>query len=766
MVETRFYPKLLPQTETLFATANGYLGMRASSEEGRPVYDSGTFVNGFYESWPIIYGEDAYGYARTGQTIVKVPDAKIIRLHVDDEPFYLPTANLVEFERALDMRNGTLDREILWETPSGKRVSIKSRRIVSFQHRHLAAISYEVTLLNAEAPVVISSQLLNRQTDPDAEDDPRRARGFQHRVLLPQVHRADGRRLTMGYVTQNSRMTMAAAVDHVVETECSCMVRSKCEEDLGKVVFSADAMPGKPIRIIKYVTYHTSRSAPADELADRAERTLDRALSHGFEDLAQGQREYLDAFWDKSDVRIAGDAAAQQAIRFNLFHLLQASARAEGVGIPAKGVTGQGYEGHYFWDTEMYVLPFLIYNMPRTARNLLKFRHSLLDKARERAREVNQKGALFPWRTINGEEASAYYAAGTAQYHINAAIAFTLRKYVEVTGDKEMLTEDGAEILVETARLWADLGFFSPRKGNKFCIHGVTGPDEYNTVVNNNTYTNLMARENMWIAAAVVSDLKRDQPDRFKVLVDRTGLEPEEVEQWQRAADNMYVPYDEQLGIHPQDDTFLDKEPWDFVNTPVDKYPLLLHHHPLVIYRHQVIKQAAVVLAMFLLGHEFSEEQKRRNFDFYDPLTTGDSSLSSSIQAIVAGELGYDRKALEYARYAVLMDIADVGGNVRDGLHIASMGGTWMAVIYGLGGLRDRDGRIQFYPKAPRTLGEVCFGLQIRGKWLRVCIEQDSVTYSLKDAGELTIWHEEEEIRLSAGQQVCRRKLTGQNREK
>jgi alpha,alpha-trehalose phosphorylase len=270
----------------------------------------------------------------------------------------------------------------------------------------------------------------------------------------------------------------------------------------------------------------------------------------------------------------------------------------------------------------------------------------------------------------------------------------------------------------------------------------------------------------MWIAAAVVSDLERDQPDRFKVLVDRTGLEPGEVEQWQRAADNMYVPYDEQLGIHPQDDTFLDKEPWDFVNTPVDKYPLLLHHHPLVIYRHQVIKQAAVVLAMFLLGHEFSEEQKRRNFDFYDPLTTGDSSLSSSIQAIVAGELGYDRKALEYARYAVLMDIADVGGNVRDGLHIASMGGTWMAVIYGLGGLRDRDGRIQFYPKAPRTLGEVCFGLQIRGKWLRVCIEQDSVTYSLKDAGELTIWHEEEEIRLSAGQQVCRRKLTGQNREK
>jgi alpha,alpha-trehalose phosphorylase len=284
-------------------------------------------------------------------------------------------------------------------------------------------------------------------------------------------------------------------------------------------------------------------------------------VSQGFEELLAGQQEYLDDFWRRSDVEVSGaHPKGQQLIHWNLFQIIQASGRAEGAGIPAKGLTGQGYEGHYFWDTEIYVFPFLIYTAPRIARNLLRFRYSLLDKARQRAREVNQKGALFPWRTITGEEASAYYAAGTAQYHINADIMFGLKKYVEATRDKAFLQEEGAEMLVETARLWRDLGFYSARKGGKFCINGVTGPDEYNTVVNNNTFTNLMARENLRYAAATVESLREEDPDRFVALVDRTGLEMSEVEEWRKAADRMYIPFDEKLGIHPQDDSFLDKE--------------------------------------------------------------------------------------------------------------------------------------------------------------------------------------------------------------
>ncbi len=757
MVEKRFYPELLPQTETFFALANGYIGMRGSFDEGRPCYDPGTFVNGLYESWPIIYGEEAFGFAKTGQTIVDVPDARIIRLHVDDEPLYLPTATLLSYERTLDMKNGTLVREIVWETPAGKQVSIKSTRIVSFQHRHVAAVAFEIKMLNAEAPIVISSQIVHHQAESDDEGDPRRSRTLRHRVLLPEVLDSNECRIVLGFKTTNSGMTLGCGVDHEVRSEVPVSHSGEAAEDTSKVVFSYDAKPGVPVRITKYITYHISRNVPSRELCDRANRTLDRMRDHGFDHLLEGQREYLDDFWARSDVVFEGDPAVQQAVRFNLFEILQATARAEGVGVPAKGLSGRGYEGHYFWDTEIYVLPFLIYTAPRIAKNLLRFRHSYLDKARERARQVNQRGALFPWRTINGEEASAYYAAGTAQYHINADIIYALKKYVDVTGDTDFLRREGAEMLVETARLWADLGFYSDRKGGRFCIHGVTGPDEYNTVVNNNAFTNLMARENLWYAAETLETLQREDPERFKALAHRSELAPGEIAEWRRAADHMYVPFDDATGIYPQDDSFLDKEPWDFDGTPKRSYPLLLHHHPLVIYRHAVIKQADVVLAMFLLGHEFTWEHKKRNFDFYDPLTTGDSSLSSSIQAIVAAQLGYRDKATEYARYAALMDLVDIGGNVKDGLHIASMGGTWMAVVYGLAGLSDWDGEIGFRPQRPRGFRRCSFRLTIRGQLLEVDVAKDAVTYTLKDGQGLTFHHDGEEISLTPDDPVAER---------
>ncbi|MEE9608989.1 MAG: glycosyl hydrolase family 65 protein [Myxococcota bacterium] len=757
MVEKRFYPRLLAQNETFFSTANGYLGMRGCFDEGTPCFSNGTFVNGFYESWPIVYGEEAYGFARTGQTIVNVTDATIIKLYVDDEPFYLPTANLVDFERVLDMQHGTLHRDLLWETPAGKVVSIKSRRLVSFEHRHLAAITYEVTVLNAGAPLTISSEMVYRHGAKNDDGDPRRHRGFAERALHPQQNYSKDRRVVLSHATKRSQMTLACGVEHSVATECSYSVETRCSEDEAKVVFSVAAQPGESFRITKFIAYHTSRSAPVAELCERTERTLDRAARQGFEELRQGQRRYVDAFWKRSDVEIRGDTSLQQAIRFNLFHILQATARAEGVGVPAKGLTGEGYEGHYFWDTEIYVLPFLTYTEPRIARNLLKFRHSMLDKARQRAREVNQKGALFPWRTINGEEASAYYAAGTAQYHINADIVYALRKYVNATGDNEFLYEVGADMLVETARLWRDLGFYSERKNGQFCIAGVTGPDEYNTVVNNNTYTNLMARENLWYAAATIETLRDKRRVRYQALVDRTGLEPHEVDEWKEAAASMYLPYDEKRGIHPQDDDFLDRRPWDFENTPPDKYPLLLHHHPLVIYRHQVIKQADVVMAMFLLGDEFSMEEKQRNFDFYDPITTGDSSLSACIQSIEACEVRRIEKAFEYSRYALLMDLADIGGNAADGCHIASMGGTWMVVVYGLAGFRDYGGRFRFGPIPPARAEEIRFPLTLRGQILDVALGREGITYTLREGDGLTIWHFDEEIRLSPEDPSCSR---------
>jgi alpha,alpha-trehalose phosphorylase len=772
VIEKGFRQEFLAQMETMLALGNGYLGMRGCPEEGGPNAENSTLINGFYETRPIVYGESAYGFAKTGQTICNVTDSKIIKLFVDDKPFWLPDANFLSYDRRLNMKSGTLDREILWETPAGKQVLIKSRRLVSFANRHVAAIFYSVTLLNAEASVVLSSEMAANGTSAGIDSaDPRQTRAFAGRVLHHRSSYSKDRRIVLCHVTEKSRLMLACATETALETACPHAYKVVYTEDFGQVAFTIDARPGFPIQLSKYMVYHTSPTASAEELCGRAEWTMDRVTTQGFPQLLAAQEQYMNDFWRRSDVGIMDSREdrtkrttleIQQAIRFNLFHILQASARADDTGVPAKGLTGQAYEGHYFWDTEIYLLPFLTYTSPRIARNLLNFRYRMLGQARARARELGHRGAMFPWRTISGEEASAYYAAGTAQYHINADIMYALRKYVQATGDEHFLRDCGAEMLVETARLWLSLGFYSDAKGGKFCINGVTGPDEYNTVVNNNAYTNLMARENLRYAAQTVESLRATEPDAYNALARKTALEPSEAEAWLRAAENMYVPYDEKLKIIPQDDNFLDREPWDFQNTPEDHHPLLLFYHPLNIYRKQVIKQADVVLAMFLLGDAFSLEAKKRNFEFYDPLTTGDSSLSSCVEAIVAAETGDIEKAIRYGMAALLMDLADVGGNVKDGCHIASMGGTWMMLAYGFGGMYDNHGTLSFSPRrAPQDSAILRFPLTYRGQIVEVEVGPENVEYTLREGERLVIRNETEDIELTREHPVAIRPVSG-----
>jgi alpha,alpha-trehalose phosphorylase len=759
IVEARFTPENFGRAETIFALANGYLGVRGAFDEGRPALAPATFVNGFHETWPIVHPEEAYGLARTGQTMVAVPDAAVLQLYVDDEPLFLPVARTQRYSRALDMRNGTLTRDVVWSTPAGKHVGIRSSRLVSFEHRHLLAVSYELTLLDHPASLAVSSRVSNRQDLPGdgGRDpvglDPRFARRFSHRVLHRRMREVAGDRLLLGYETANSHMTLAVGVDHVVEN-VGYEATVESDEDTENLVIVLDARVGEPLRIVKYVAYQTSRSAPVGELAGRCRRTLARAVGGGFEALAAGQREQLDHFWDRADVGVRAygderDVRLQQAVRWNLFQLAQASWRAEGSSIPAKGLTGQAYEGHYFWDTEVYVLPFLAYTRPRIARNLLRFRHSMLDRAKARAATVSQEGALFPWRTINGDEASANFQAGTAQYHINGDIAYAIRKYVDVRGDIDLLVEVGAEMLVETARLWADLGFYGG--DGCFHIHGVTGPDEYTTVVNDNTYTNLVARLNLNEAVGALRRLQREQPAGYAAVAHSCRLRDGEIEVWERAARAMYVPYSAGRGIHPQDEGFLGREPWDLASTPSDKFPLLLHFHPLVIYRFQVVKQADVVLAMYLHGNEFSSDQKRRNFEYYDPITTGDSSLSAAVESIVAAEIGEDDKALEYFRYALLMDLADVAGNASDGVHVATAGGVWMALVFGFGGVRDFDGRLTFEPKLPRTWTSLAFSLRFHNRQLRVALRHDEERYLLEEGEPIEVEIRRKAVRLQPG---------------
>lgn len=730
LVEKRFSTEDLGVTETLFSVANGYLGLRGNVEEGRESHTHGTFLNGFHETWQIRHAEEAFGLAQVGQTIVNAPDAKVIRLYVDDEPLLLPVAELLDYERALDMRDGVLRREIVWVTPAGKRVRIRSQRMVSFAERHLAMMTFEVTMLDESAPVAISSQILNRQ---DGEDeyhvraaamgegfDPRKANQFSDRVLQPQTQWADDERLVLSYRTTNSGMTLAVAADHQMVTENEFELRTLVEGDVAKHVYRVEAQPGQPIHLTKTVAYHTSRGVPARELVDRCRRTLDRAQKDGVEGILAAQRSWLDEFWSRSDVEIPGQPEIQQAVRWNIYQLAQATARAEGSGVPAKGLTGSGYGGHYFWDTEIYVLPFLTYTSPRYARNALRFRYQMLDAARKRASQVSQLGALFPWRTINGEEASAYYAAGTAQYHIDADVSYALVQYVLATGDREFLEREGVDILVETARMWADLGFWRVNGDDEFHIHGVTGPDEYTTVVNDNLFTNVMARFNLRAAVRALEIIGETDPQARADVDCRLGISAAEVHEWSRAAEKMAIPWAEHLGIHPQDFHFLEREVWDVAATPADRRPLLLHYHPLVIYRYQVLKQADVVLALFLQGNQFSAEEKLADFEYYDPLTTGDSTLSGVVQSIVAAEVGYQDLALEYFEKSVYVDIANLHANASDGVHVASAGGSWSALAFGFGGMRDHDGHVAFDPRLPASWDALTFRVTVKGSRLRV----------------------------------------------
>ena len=747
LVECDHEPGDLGVTETLFTVANGYIGMRGNPEEGRDAHEHGTVINGFHETWPLRHAEAAFGFARTGQTIVNVPDAKLMKLYVDDEPLVIGTADLEHYERSLDFRDGVLRRSLVWRTPSGKRVRVDSTRMVSMTQRHLAVLTLEVTMLSGDAPVIVSSQLLNRQDGKDeyhepaqskvATADPRKAGVFEGRVLEPKLHLAHEDRMMLGYRAANSGMTVAVAADHSLSTDDPYEVILRDDPDLTKMVFRVDAREGRPVRVEKTVAYHTSRSLPVRELADRCDRTLDRAARFDLAHYLREQREWYDRFWAASDVEVASDepghAGIQQAIRYNLLTLAQASGRADGQGVPAKGVTGSGYEGHYFWDSEVYVAPFLTYTSPEVARNLMHFRSRMLPAARDRARELSQRGALFPWRTINGEEASAYYAAGTAQVHIDADVAHALVQYVNATGDVGFLLRDGLQILVETARLYADLGFWRNNGERSFHIHGVTGPDEYTTVVNNNLFTNVMARYNLEQAVTWVEWARRDHPVEFGRLAAKLELDVAEIAEWADCAAGMHIPFDEGLGIHPQDDFFLDREVWDLSRTPDELRPLLLHYHPLVIYRFQVLKQADVVLALFLQGDRFTAEEKRKDFEYYDPITTGDSTLSAVVQSVIAAEVGYHEVAYEYFLQALFVDLADLHRNTVDGLHVASTGGVWSALVNGFGGLRDHDGRLRLAPRLPDHWTSLTFRLTWRGTRVRFALTATSLSMVVEE---------------------------------
>jgi alpha,alpha-trehalose phosphorylase len=515
----------LAQAESIFALSNGHIGWRANLDEGEPHATSGTYLNGLFESVPLPYAEAAYGNPEAGQTIVNVTNGKIIRLLVDDEPLDIRYGKVRSHERVLDLRAGVLRRAIDWESPAHRTVRVTSMRLVSLEHRSLAAILYEVEPVDGPAEIVIQSELVANEPAGGIERrDPRTAAALEN-PLAANFSGGAGSPAVLIHTTRLSRLQLAAAMEHTVEGPRGTKTQMETTEDTARFTITARLKRGQRLRLVKYVGYAWSSQRSLPSLRSQVEGAVAAARQHGWEGLATTQRRFLTRFWSRADVEIEGDPEIQTAIRFALFHVLQATSRAEQRAIPAKGLTGPGYDGHTFWDTETFVLPVLVYTAPEAAADILRWRHSILKPARARARDLGFKGAAFPWRTIHGEECSGYWPASTAAFHINADIADAVLRYLSATGDLEFGRAVGTELLIETARLWASVGHHDPT--GAFRIDGVTGPDEYSALADNNIYTNLMAQRNLRAAA--------DAAARHTSVARRLKVTASEVREWRLA---------------------------------------------------------------------------------------------------------------------------------------------------------------------------------------------------------------------------------------
>ncbi len=745
--------------ESLFALANGSLGVRGGLEEGRSP-TQGSFLTGVWERTPIEYHERFPGFARTTDTRIPAPDGTRIGLRLGETLVDLDEGEWLHFEQALDLRAGSLQRTLQWRSPTGVTLQIDAERIVPLHTPNLLCIRYRVTSIDYSGPITLESALIASNTAAEQGDDPRIGARVAGGLSITAAD-SDQLLASICQRTQNSHIRLASGQRHRLPSASGLVFARAIIED-GQGVqqhYTADLQPGQSVVLEKYVAYAWSLPGGGDtetSLLNAMSTSLGQALTQDFDTHRENQARACAAFWREADLMIDGDPAIEQALRFNLFHLLQSTGRDGSGSAAAKGLTGEGYEGHYFWDAEAFILPVLALTSPEQARSMLDYRVHTLDRARAHAREMNHPvGALYAWRTISGDECSAYFPSGSAQYHINAAIAFAIRLYVDATGDTDFLAHGGAEALFETARLWHNVGYYNPRRDNAFCICQVTGPDEYTALVDNNYYTNHMAQQHLRYAAVIAAQLAHERPAEYARIATAIHLSEKEIAAWLAAADAMYLPVDPALGIFPQDDDFLDKPRLPVSHSSEQGHrPLLLQMHPLTIYRHQVCKQADVLQAFVLAGNAIDKDSKRRNFDYYEGVTVHDSTLSASTFSIVASEVGYADKAYRYFLDTLRVDLDNLHGNTSHGVHMAAMAGSWLALTWGFGGMRPVDGRPAFAPTLPDAWKSYRFGLRWQDAHIRVSVSKSGVEYALTEGTQAEILHHSQPLLLRVGQSI------------
>ena len=729
IVRNSFDEETRLKDESIFNCASGRLGVRGNFEEGFPDGKDtirGTYLNGFSNEEDIHYNERLYGFPTHKQTIVNLPDSQTIEIFADNKKINCWDKNASKFTRSLNMDEGVCYRSYTYNTSKGK-INLSFERFSSFKRPGIFVIKCSIKSIDYNGLLNINSILNGNVKNYTNSSDPRVASGDGKMLNIISCDNIKSKHIIQKIEAET--LNNKRKVNVLVANRISKGSYSFEKREIKLIASSTLSIKkGDSIVLEKYCYYYEPG------VKDNGISYIQKALSDGYASLKKEQISFMKEFWASSKVEIDSKDVKQEEVDFCLYELLQAAGKDGKTSVSAKGLSGEGYEGHYFWDCEIYIYPFFLATNSDYAKSLLMYRYSKLEEAKKHARIMgHKKGALYPWRTIEGSECSSYFPSGSAQYHINGDVARAFIQYYNVTKDDKFLPEI-CEVLLETSRLWIDVGHY---KDGKFRIDAVTGPDEYTCIVNNNYYTNAGAAYNLMYAYELINLLKNKKS--YKAFVKKTHVTDAELNIFYKAACNMYYPYDKELGIIKQDDSFLDKERIELSSLSKKDFPLLLHYHPLYLYRYQICKQADAVLADYLYGGLNSSDSKR-TFDYYEKITTHDSSLSKCIFGIMAARLGDLDKAKEYFIETLNTDLKDDKGNTKDGLHIANMGGCYRMILDGFAGLKLDNNKVSLFPMLPSGVNSYSFIITYKNVQMSFRVSKEGVAAkTINSRKELTI---------------------------
>ncbi|OZQ61548.1 family 65 glycosyl hydrolase [Paenibacillus sp. VTT E-133280] len=728
IIEEGFDPERNRTSESIFSLGNEYMGVRGYAEEGYSG-DSlqGSYFNGLNEQLDI--GNHYKGIIRSLRYMVNAVDWLYTRITVNGEQLDLAKSKISEYVRKLDLRSGTYRRELLWHLDDGKILKVVFTRLVSMTMSHLGLQRVEFEPLNFSGSVDICAGLdfsiIHEERGECMWSSLRSGeQGSATAIMARTVNTAN--KLFSSFSLQSSQPLQLTRVEH--------------DKFIGQS-FTMDLAQGEAAHFTKLViNCSDSESAhTAEELWSKGLALAESASQLSDTQIFADQTAYWNGIWETSDIRIEGDPENQQGIRFCIFQLYQTyHGDHPGFNIGAKGLTGEVYRGLAFWDTESYCLPFYMFNNPKAARSLLDFRYKTLPQAMQRAKDVDCEGACYPIATIDGTESCDLWQHSNLQLHVGTAISYGIWHYVKNTGDKEFLHSKGAEMLIQISRFYATRGQWGQQSG-KYGYFGVMGPDEFQLMVNNNCYINLMAQKSFEYTLDTLSEMKEQAPEAFALVAEKTGLRNEELTDWENKADNMKIPVDEVTGVFEEHDGFFDMPHIDIHSIPVTEFPLYSNWSYDRLYRYDMIKQPDVLMFMFLYNGQFTKEEKLANYEYYESRCIHESSLSPSIHSILASEIGKPEEAYSFFEFATRLDLDNYNRNTREGLHTTSIAAAWMNIVYGFGGMRSDGDRLSFQPSLPERWSEYSFQVMYEGVLLRILVNKTSVTLTAINGGSTDI---------------------------